>query len=163
MTWPWQDIPPNLPVTRYLAMGRFRSTAARMRSKPDLMKHYDIIIQDQLDKEIVEKVYTIFNLPVTRYLAMGRLRSTAARMRSKPDLMKHYDVIIQDQLDKEIVEKVNSIFNGGTTHYIYHHAVIKLLKLTTKVRIVYDASARKRKDMNVCLYRGPVILNDLCR
>ena len=85
------------------------------------------------------------DLPVNRELAMGRLKSTVSRMRSKPDLMKRYDAIIQDQLDKEIIEKVNSIFADGTTHYLPHHAVINPLKPTTKLHLVYDASARSRK------------------
>ena len=32
VTWPWKDIPPDLPVNRELAMGRLRSTISRMRS-----------------------------------------------------------------------------------------------------------------------------------
>ena len=49
-------------------------------------------------------------------------------------------------------------------HYIPHHPVITPLKSTTKVRIVYDASAKTRqsnKSLNECLYRGPVILPSL--
>ena len=105
------------------------------------------------------------DLPVNRELAMVRLRSTVSRMRSKPDLMKRYDAIIQDQLNKEFIEKGNSTFADGTTHYLPHHAVINPLKPTTKLRIVYDASARTRKEnksLNECLYRGPVMLNNLC-
>ena len=67
VTWPWKDIPPDLPVNRELAMGRLRSTEARMRSNPDLMKHYDAIIQDQLDKEIIEKVNSTFKGGTTHY------------------------------------------------------------------------------------------------
>ena len=48
---------------------------------------------------------------------------------------------------------------------IPHHAVLTPAKDTIKVRIVYDASAKTKKtnlNLNECLYRGPVILEDLC-
>ena len=60
VTWPWKGIPPDLPVNRELAMGKLSSTVARMRSKSDLMNHYEAMIQDQLDKEIMEKVNSAF-------------------------------------------------------------------------------------------------------
>ena len=104
------------------------------------------------------------DLSVNREL-IGRLRSTVSRMKNKPDLMKQYDAILQDQFDKGVIEKVNSTFADGATHYLPHHAVINPMKPTTKLRIVYDASAKTRKEnksLNECLYRGAVMLNDLC-
>ena len=53
----------------------------------------------------------------------------------------------------------------GPKHYLPHHAVINPLKPTTKLRISYDISAKARKEnksLNECLYRGLVLLNDLC-
>ncbi|VDI73293.1 Hypothetical predicted protein [Mytilus galloprovincialis] len=104
-------------------------------------------------------------LPDNRELALGRLKSCVARMRKKPDLLTKYDTIIQDQIQKGIVEEVNEFRTDGRKHYIPHHAVITPQKSTTKVRIVYDASAKNNKEMpslNECLYRGPVLLNNLC-
>ena len=55
--------------------------------------------------------------------------------------------------------------NGSRKNYIPYHAVIAPEKSTAKIRIVYNASAkitRNVKSLNGCLYRGPVILEDLC-
>ena len=104
------------------------------------------------------------DIPVNRELALGRTKSSVARMKNKPELLKAYDNVIHDQLEKGIIEKANEVVDGPV-HYLPHHAVINPLKPTTKLRIVYDASAKVRKEnysLNECLYRGPVLLNDLC-
>lgn len=105
------------------------------------------------------------DLPINRELALGRSKSSVARMKNKPELLKAYDTVINDQLEKGIIEKVDETSADGPKHYLPHHAVINPLKPTTKLRIVYDASAKTRKEnnsLNECLYRGPVMLNDLC-
>ena len=81
-------------------------------------------------------------------------------------MLKMYDNVIKDQLNKEVIESVddNSI-QGKLKHYIPHHAVVTPNKNTTKLRIVYDVSAKTKKgnlSLNECLYRGPVILENLC-
>lgn len=53
-----------------------------------------------------------------------------------------YDETIQDHLKKGVKEKVDSNVDTGLKHFIPHHAVITPQILTTKVRIVYDASAK---------------------
>ena len=86
-------------------------------------------------------------------------------MRNKPELFKQYDSIIQDQLDKGIIEKVENTYTDNIKHYLPHHAVINPHKPTTKLRVVYDASSKAKKEynsLNECLYRGPVMLKDLC-
>ncbi|CAG2197218.1 unnamed protein product [Mytilus edulis] len=105
------------------------------------------------------------DLPVNRDLALSRLKSCIARMRKKPELLEKYNSVIQDQLDKGIVEKVEEHSTEGLKHYIPHHAVITPNKTTTKLRIVYDASAKPNNEvnsLNECLYRGPVLLRNLC-
>ena len=68
--------------------------------------------------------------------------------------------------EKGIIERFEKKSKEGERkHYILHNTVFKWAKDTTKVRIVYDASAKTEKtnlSLNECLYRGPVILKDLC-
>lgn len=79
--------------------------------------------------------------------------------------MEKYDSVISDQLEKGVIEKVERNKLDGACHYIPHHAVIKPDHTATKIRFVYDASAKTKLDhtsLNECLYRGPVSLQDLC-
>ena len=104
------------------------------------------------------------DLPENRTLALGRLKSLVSTMKNNPELIQKYDDIITDQLNKGIIEKVGSEPNGLIKHYIPHHAVVNPAKATTKVRVVYDASAKckpENKSLNECLYRGPILLQDL--
>ena len=73
---------------------------------------------------------------------MGRLKSTVTKLQNKPDVMKRYNAVIQDQLNKGVIEKVKGDSSNSIKHYLPHHAVINPQKTTTKLRIVYDASAK---------------------
>ena len=77
------------------------------------------------------------------------------RFEKDRDLLQRYDEIIKVQLSKGVIEKVQEK-NGSMKHCIPHHAITTLEKSTTKVRTVYDASAKTKKNMkslNECLYR----------
>ena len=106
------------------------------------------------------------DLPDNFGLAFKRMKSLVHRLRSNKELLQNYDAIIKQQLDKGIIERVDtSIVSGTRKHYLPHHPVLTPSKVTTKVRIVYDASARIQANvnsLNECLHRGPVVLPDLC-
>ena len=102
------------------------------------------------------------SLPSNYYLSLGRLKSVLKRLKSDPELLSKYDSTIKEQLSKGIVEEVFQENTNNLKHYIPHHAVITPKKL----RIVYDASAKSKKEnlsLNDCLRRGPVLREDLCR
>ena len=105
------------------------------------------------------------DLPENYQLAYGRLRSIVQKLKKDPKLLKQYEEIIQEQLRRGIIEKVTDHCEEGTLkHYIAHHPIITSSKNTTKVRVVYDASAKTKqsqRSLNECLYRGPVMLPDL--
>ena len=97
-------------------------------------------------------------LPDNFQLSVHRLRGLLRRLRQEPSVLRDYNDIIQDQLRRGIIEPVPHIENiPGATHYLPHHAVVRRDKTTTKVRVVYDASARggNGPSLNECLYKGP--------
>ena len=97
------------------------------------------------------------SIPDNLQLSQGRLHSLLRRLRQTPDILREYDNIIQQQLQKGIVEIVDDPHTvPGRVHYLPHHAVIRKDKETSKVRVVYDASARDGGlSLNDCLYSGP--------
>ncbi|XP_060577899.1 uncharacterized protein LOC132735020 [Ruditapes philippinarum] len=104
-------------------------------------------------------------IPENRQLAVGRLKSVVRKLENHPDLLQKYSSVLKEQLENGIIEKVTQNKRDGLCHYLPHHAVVKPDHSTTKLRIVYDASAKTKLDhnsLNECLYRGPVLLHDLC-
>ena len=86
------------------------------------------------------------------------LWDTSLQASFSPDILRQYDAVIREQIDKGIVEIVAEpdIGKVGKVHYIPHHPVIRLDKATTKLRVVYDASARSNGlSLNECLFAGP--------
>ena len=106
------------------------------------------------------------HLPDNFGLAFKRMKLLIHRLQFDKELLQNYDAIIKQQLDKGIIEKVDTTMVSDTRkHYLPHHPILTPSKVTTKVRIVYDASARSRDNvnsLNECLHRGPIILPDLC-
>ena len=97
-------------------------------------------------------------LPDHLDLCHKRLNSLLKRLRQTPQLLTEYDAIIRDQLDKGMVEIVAqpTLAVSDQVHYLPHHGVVRQDKATSKLRVVYDASARTTgPSLNDCLYTGP--------
>lgn len=76
---------------------------------------------------------------------------------------EEYDSIIQDQLQEGIVEPAPET-PTGKEFYIPHKGVNRENAESTKLRIVYDASAREKDNqpsLNDCLHPGPPLQNRL--
>ncbi|MBA4719446.1 MAG: hypothetical protein HRO68_10280 [Nitrosopumilus sp.] len=74
-----------------------------------------------------------------------------------PAILHEYDSIIRKQIAQGIVQHVHPKSGEvGQVHYLPHHAVVRQSKETTKVRVVYDASAKVGgPSLNDCLFTGP--------
>ena len=90
------------------------------------------------------------------------MQGLLSRLREKPDTLKEYDGVINDQIERGIVEVVMDDIMLGFFIHIPYHAVIRRDKSTTKLRIVYDASAKSDgASLNDCLHAGPALTQSI--
>ena len=97
--------------------------------------------------------------------SLGRLNNSIRNLnRSKNP--EAYDKIMQKQIARGIVEKVTEsgkceeTQNNEKIFYMPHRAVIRESAESTKLRIVYDASAKTNNStfsLNDCLETGPTL------
>ena len=74
----------------------------------------------------------------------SRLYSIIKRLKRDPVTLQEYDSILKKQESEGIIEESPEKFKpAGTVHYLPHHPVIRTDKSTSRVRIVYDASAKR--------------------
>lgn len=93
---------------------------------------------------------------------MTRLHSLTKILQRKGQFSA-YNQVIQEQFEANVVEKAPQEVSGKE-FYIPHKAVVRESAATTKMRVVYDASARASPDtpsLNECLNPGPPLQNRL--
>jgi hypothetical protein len=99
-------------------------------------------------------------LPNNKSGSLRRFNSLARKL-DRSDLLERYDQVIKDQLEQGIVECASEV-PQGREFYIPHKPVVKESAESTKLRIVYDASARASENppsLNECLDPGPPLRN----
>ena len=77
--------------------------------------------------------------------------------------MNEYGEIFDEYLKLEIIEEVQTQGDTGQVVYLPHKEIVKEDRSSTKLRIVFDASA-KYKDtisLNDVLYKGPCLNTNL--
>ncbi|KAK6745952.1 hypothetical protein RB195_012203 [Necator americanus] len=116
-----------------------------------------------------------FSGPITEELKqtnaeVGKLLKLSKRKKMNtmkdPNLLQQYDDTIKSQLELGIIEEAAEdliVEEGEVVHYLAHQAVVTPHKETTKLRVVFDASAHlsNSPSLNDVLYQGPVILTKM--
>ena len=91
-------------------------------------------------------------------LSLSRLTKLKSKLSTQPSILKEYDDVIRNQLQMGVIEEAPSPGEVGRVTYLPHRAVIRDDKVSTKVRVVFDASAKnKGPSLNDCLYKGPCL------
>ena len=91
-------------------------------------------------------------------LAKRRLESTVRKLKSD-ELYEDYDNILMEWLEEGIIERVPTEEEDNWGHYLPHRHVVKEGS-TTRVRPVFDASAKERQSpcLNECVEKGPNLI-----
>ena len=91
-------------------------------------------------------------LLTNKHGSVVRLQGLVRKLQREPDMIEKYDEIIQEQLKEGIVERVVEEPNEGV-FYISHKPLKRETVTTTKLRIVFDASAKPSEEspsLNEC-------------
>ena len=89
-------------------------------------------------------------------MSLQRLKCLKNKLSNNNELLREYDDIIQNQIKMGIMEEINEPGEVGEVTYLPHKAVIWEVKKSTKVRVVFDASAKSKQgvSLNDCLYKA---------
>ena len=80
------------------------------------------------------------------------------KLRQKEQFKAEYRHIIEEQLEEGIVERIPNKQTGKRVFYLPYKAVVQTEAVTTKVRMVFYASAKTHPlaaSINECMYTGP--------
>ena len=89
-------------------------------------------------------------------LCKKRLEGLHARLKQDPYLLAKCNDIFIAQKEAGVIEEAPDSCEAGECYYLPYHPVVKEIKHTTKVYIVFDVSATNEgPSLNKCLYKGP--------
>ena len=105
-------------------------------------------------------------LPDNYNMVFQRLQNLERRLIKDPDVAKAYSEIIQKHLKKGYVRKIEShelcMKQPTAKWYLPHFAVVRNDRVTTKTRVVFDASAKcNGVSLNDMIHQGPKLQNKL--
>nr|XP_047139172.1 uncharacterized protein LOC124815072 [Hydra vulgaris] len=117
-------------------------------------KRYEVSLPFKMNHDLISDNYTY---------CIKRLAPVLKKLSKDNKLLMSYNSIIKEQLCQGVIEKVNNHkIKFGNVHHLPHRPVVRDDKSTTKVRMVFDASASiDGPSLNDCLNAGPSLTTSL--
>ncbi|XP_077259746.1 uncharacterized protein LOC143896075 [Temnothorax americanus] len=100
----------------------------------------------------------------TRQVALNRFRALERRFKLDAEFKLNYNKFMQDYLNNGYMKLIERPFPvDGPVFYLPHHGVVKSDSTTTKLRVVFDASAKDLNgvSLNDVLRSGPKLQTDI--
>ncbi|XP_074109295.1 uncharacterized protein LOC141534050 [Cotesia typhae] len=127
-------------------------------------KHYQLnTTRDATGRYIVKLPFKVDNVEFgnSRQQAYKRFLSLQRRLNLNQQLKIEYNKVMQEYIDLGHMVFVSNDQEPG--YFLPHHPIIKTSSTTTKVRVVFDASAKSDKgiSLNEVLLTGPTVQDNL--
>ena len=168
--------PPEAKFTNFSCSAELESLVRRMWEIAEPINPKRTLSSQ--DREILAKTQQSMQLVAGRYqvgmpwkqrppehnrsiqTALRRLRSTERRLQKEPHIAAEYSRVLQQHLEKGYVSVVQA--NKSAGWFLPHFAVTRPDAATTKVRVVFDASAKcGDRSLNDYLHAGPKLQREL--
>ena len=91
--------------------------------------------------------------------AQKRFYSLERRLDRSPELKKMYEEFIDEYIELGHMAELTNMDINSSQYYIPHHCVVRPESVSTKLRVVFDASAKTSsgQSLNDILLIGPTI------
>ena len=123
------------------------------------------MVDDRYEVALPWKPGTQDRLLNNEKLARVRLQQLGKKLNRDPGLKDRYDAAIREMWDNAVIEQVpeSEQHISGSVFYMSHWPVVRDTAVTTKVRPVFDASAKSYNgiSLNDCMEIDPCLLGNL--
>ncbi|XP_044596687.1 uncharacterized protein LOC123273348 [Cotesia glomerata] len=151
-------------LTKFWTIEDVGSKDSRSLDDSTCENHYQQTTTRDVDgRYIVKLPFRVDNVDFgnSKNQAYKRFLSLQRRLNSDSQLKIEYNKVMQEYID--LGHMVHVPDNKTPGYYMPHHPIIKTSSTTTKVRVVFDASAKTDKSisLNEVLLTGPTIQDNL--
>ena len=83
-------------------------------------------------------------------MSKSRLFSLFRKLKENPELLRQYNDVFEQQLAEGIIEKVGiDNYKDSNAHFLCHFGVVRNDRQTTKLRVVFDGSAKSDTSLSL--------------
>ncbi|XP_075150719.1 uncharacterized protein LOC142224820 [Haematobia irritans] len=104
----------------------------------------------------------------SRHMAFAQYVRMEKNLRKTPELKQEYDKVLREYEELSHMTLVNTNEENGDhvpNYFLPHHAVVRPESMSTKVRVVFNASKKTSSghSLNDVLHSGPILQQDLVK
>nr|CAI5844533.1 unnamed protein product [Callosobruchus analis] len=153
-------------VSKFWEIEEVESPKQASREDASIESHFVANVQRNPSGRFIVKIpfnEKVSELGESREVALKRFYSMERKLSKYPDLKREYDSFLQEYEHLGHMSQITEDPSQNPSCYLPHHYVLKESSTTTKIRVVFDASAKTSSglSLNDVQMVGPVIQRDL--